>query len=118
MCTHCFIDLINKELDNVRQLWNEHRVRANHEVECPAGKPDVLFFQPMLHGGREYKLPVPDGFEEVASQYGRYPPTNGVSEFHTLVAHIIEQNNLHFPPSNAMEASELFAQITYVFSRI
>ena len=116
---YCFIDLINKELDNVRRLWNEHRVRANIEVDCPAGKPDVLFFQPMLHGGREYKLPVPDGFEEVASQYSQCPRTNGVSEeFLTLAAHIIEHNNLQFPPSNAMEASELFAQITHVFSQI
>lgn len=113
-----FLGLINKELDNVRRLWNEHRIRASSFSECPSGKPDVLFFQPVNSGGRGYKLPLPDGIDAVAGEYCECPPGEGVSaEFKTLAQQIIQQKNLVYPPQTFEEATTLFIEIATFVDR-
>ena len=42
--------VIQAELDRVAQHWNLHRIRPQHNVESPPGRPDTLFFLPELEG--------------------------------------------------------------------
>ena len=45
----CFTRLIQRELDQVRTVWNQHRVRRQNMPEGgPAGKPSILFDHPYL----------------------------------------------------------------------
>ena len=39
---YCFSHLVQHSLDNFMACWNQHTVQKSSE--CPAGKPDVLFF--------------------------------------------------------------------------
>lgn len=48
--------VIQHELDRVAQHWNLHRIRLQHNVESPPGRPDTLFFVPELEGDLNINL--------------------------------------------------------------
>jgi len=43
---YCFMEVIQQDLDAVRQQWNTHRIRPSAGARCPAGVPDELFYLP------------------------------------------------------------------------
>ena len=49
---YCFHQSIQKDLDEVQQHWNTHRIRNSSHGTVP-GRPDELFFLPELHGGED-----------------------------------------------------------------
>ena len=55
---YCFLQLIDSELDGVARHWNEHRIRKCKNVDLPARKPDVLYFQPETFLARNFKMPL------------------------------------------------------------
>ena len=71
---YCFVQLIDSELDGVARHWNEHRIRKCKNVDLPAGKPDVLYFQPETFLARNYKMPLNGSFVDIERQYGQNPP--------------------------------------------
>lgn len=42
----CFMSVIQKDLNCVRQQWNTHRIRPSRGARCPAGVPDELYYLP------------------------------------------------------------------------
>ena len=40
----CFMDVIQKDLDEVRRQWNIHRIRPSTGSLCPPGIPDELYY--------------------------------------------------------------------------
>ena len=58
----CFMSVLQKELDKVRQHWNTHCICPVHESECPLGRPDTIFFLPSLFG--EYTFEMLEAFQE------------------------------------------------------
>ena len=44
--TVSFMGLLQSELDETRELWNNHRIREIRNSECPAGRPDLLYHLP------------------------------------------------------------------------
>ena len=52
----CFIGLIQTELDEVKEMWSNHRIRFVGNSECPSGRPNVLYHAPQLTGGFEISL--------------------------------------------------------------
>ena len=40
----CFMPILQAEMDETKRLWNTHRIRKVRNSECPAGRPDALFF--------------------------------------------------------------------------
>ena len=53
-CRHCisfvYGPLLEKSLDEFKERWNTHSIRASHLAGCPAGVPDDLFNLPELNG--------------------------------------------------------------------
>ena len=43
----CFMTLLQKDLDEVRRMWNTHRIRPSSGALCPPGIPDELFYLPL-----------------------------------------------------------------------
>uniref|UniRef100_A0A8W8MNF1 Integrase core domain-containing protein n=1 Tax=Magallana gigas TaxID=29159 RepID=A0A8W8MNF1_MAGGI len=115
----CFLHLIDTELDGVARHWNEHRIRKSKNVDLPAGKPDVLYFQPETYLARDYKMPLNGNLVALERQYGQNPPVRGVSvEFEELAGHLIRQNNLVYTPTTKDEATELFARLTNLIAQV
>lgn len=52
--------IIQRDLDHIRNDWNTHNIRHQPQnvVECPSGKPDIMFFNPELYDAVDYKFPV------------------------------------------------------------
>ena len=47
---YAFGPLIQQELDNFVNEWNNHSIRQSKMAEAPGGKPNVLFEFPELNG--------------------------------------------------------------------
>ena len=54
----CFSGILQSELDNIKEKWNNHHIRNSKNAECPGGKPDVLYFNPVAAGVTDYKFPL------------------------------------------------------------
>ena len=54
----CYIPVIRQELNRAARLCNTHRIRPSRNQEVPAGRPDVLFVLPEMHGHRDLKVNV------------------------------------------------------------
>lgn len=48
------MQIIQKELDQIRKEWNEHRSRFSSGAECPGGKPNILYDVPQLYGKKYF----------------------------------------------------------------
>ena len=53
----CFSEILQRELDEVRVLWNNHYMRKNRRAECPNGRTDILFHTPECYGYRDFTYP-------------------------------------------------------------
>ena len=42
--------MIQSELDEVKVEWNQHRTRASPNVVALPGKPDIMYFLPLIYG--------------------------------------------------------------------
>ena len=46
----CFGALIQTQLDEFLQEWNNHRIRPSKKADAPAGVPDVMYYCPSIYG--------------------------------------------------------------------
>ena len=103
----CFIGLVQTELDQTKQLWNNHRIRKNRNAESPAGRPNVLFFTPDLSGGEECKLQLNNIDANAATEMVDEPYLFGCSDETVQFALIIMQENDLSLPKDTVEAKYL-----------
>ena len=61
----CFAQLIQNDLNLIKNNWNTHRIRKSRH-DTISGKPGELFFLPERHGGTDNLL-VPVSNDEVES---------------------------------------------------
>ena len=52
----CFSGILQSELDNMKEMWNNHCIRNSRNTECPRGRPTVLYFNPAAAGAADYKF--------------------------------------------------------------
>lgn len=50
---YCFHQLLQTEMDSVKEHWNSHRIRRSMHDTKP-GRLDSPYFLPQLHGSRDY----------------------------------------------------------------
>ena len=65
---YCFHNVLQKELDSVKEHWNTHRIRKSRNNTVP-GRPDSLFFLPDLHGAGDCLFEVPAAQVEFGAQH-------------------------------------------------
>lgn len=72
---HCFLNVLQEDLDQFKHHWNTHTIRPVRQSKCPSGKPDAMYHVPHRFNGRdcgfpantqvlnnlESLIPVPDG---------------------------------------------------------
>ena len=49
---YCFVPILQKDLDEVKEYWNSHLIRKSG-FGCISGRPDVLYFLPETCGGED-----------------------------------------------------------------
>lgn len=109
MCMHfCFMGLIQKELDDVKYMWNNYRIRKVRNSESPGGKPVVLFFAPHLSGGTDCSYRIRQSDIDLVNEYCEETPFLGcTSEFLELASIIMQEKDIGMP-KNAYDAKVLF----------
>ena len=53
---YCFYDILQRELDEVKESWNSHYIRASRHYTCH-GIPNKLYFTPESVGVDDHKEP-------------------------------------------------------------
>ncbi|XP_023810784.1 uncharacterized protein LOC111947453 isoform X1 [Oryzias latipes] len=48
---HCFLGVLQKDLDEYKHQWNTHIIRPVRLSKCPSGKPDVMYYLPHRFSG-------------------------------------------------------------------
>ena len=46
----CSNDVIQRELDDIKKVHNNHRIRRFPNQECPSGRPDIMYSIPECYG--------------------------------------------------------------------
>ena len=50
--------ILQNELDETVNLWNNHRIRSVRNAECPGGRPYALYYLPGEDGNSDCSFPV------------------------------------------------------------
>ena len=115
----CFMKLIQDELKRVAEHWNVHKIRPSLNSECPAGRPDVLFFLPELMETTDYSTTVPNGEMDVAEDIccERVVNQAACEPFVNLANLIMNDEGLRMP-EDANEALSLYFDLIYYIEMI
>ena len=112
----CFTGILSKEIIDISEGWNYHRVRSTKGSICPAGIPKVLFFVPELYDGHDYKSAVDDDLinftdNTLGASLREYGCTD---EFAELCLEIMDIKNRDIPQS-VDDALDLYCNLFLIF---
>ena len=115
----CYLSILETELNEFVNIWNTHRIRSVRNSECPAGRPNVIYYAPERFGGSEMGFPLNLYDLIVAKQFCQKPSSFGCStEFLDFAALVMQQYNMQLPTTGS-EARDLFVTtIHYSLSTI
>ena len=91
---YCFAELIQKDMDFVKEHWNSHRIRKSRH-ETTAGCPDSLFFLPEHHGVTNLLNAVPQEEIDFVSEHVVY--TNSTNEYQEYFDYVMTTLGLNKP---------------------
>ena len=95
MFTFLFLWCLQHELDEIKSLWNSHRIRHIRNSNGPAGRSDVLYFAPEGSGVTDCKFHLDSHDVNLAMGYCETPSLFGCSaEFLELSRIIMQEKNL------------------------
>ncbi|XP_057306649.1 uncharacterized protein LOC130644886 isoform X2 [Hydractinia symbiolongicarpus] len=104
----CSNEIVQKELDDFRVLYNTHRIRPYRNQHCPNGRPCFIYSVPEFYGSRNYKVSVSDKDATLAIPYTTSKKTFQCSEeFEELALQLMVNENLSFP-ADFQEARALY----------
>ena len=108
----CFMGVLQRELNQVAILWNQHTIQIKKNNPGPRGKPDVMFFQPQLHDTIDFKISCDNDCVDVCrDMYTSEGANNGISEeFKELACLLLNDADVQMPVSMG-EAVSLYAKL-------
>ena len=74
-----FFDVLQHEPDEIKSLWNSHRICHIRNSNSPGGCPDVLYFTPEGSGVTDCKFPLDIHDVNLAVVYCETPSLFGCS---------------------------------------
>lgn len=107
---YCIMPVLQNDLDEIRQLWNTHRIRSNRSAVCPSGIPDHIYHAPEQYNATDYKKPVSHEDVELANDIGADEPEDCLVEFKELADLIMEENGWD-QPATREEAVILYSNM-------
>ena len=110
----CFSGILQSELDNIKEKWNNHHIRNSKNAECAGGKPDVLYFNPVPAGVTDYKFPLAGEKLDQVLRICVYPFfVNYIEEFLPPASLIMTDENIR-APKNIQETKSSFLRLVTV----
>ena len=105
-----FADVLQNDLDKVKDYWNSHRIRKSKHATV-SGVPDMMYFLPEEFGKIDCLFPVSDKLKEMKDklqELGAEDETDPIWE--EYFQYVIEKNGLSHPMS-VLEAGNLFQKL-------
>ena len=105
-----FADVLQNDLDKVKDYWNSHRIRKSKHATV-SRVPDMMYFLPEEFGKIDCLFPVSDKLKEMKDklqELGAEDETDPIWE--EYFQYVIEKNGLSHPMS-VLEAGNLFQKL-------
>ena len=115
----CFYASLQEDLDDMKEYWNNHKIRKSHAAESPDGRPELMYCLPEDYGGNESKVPM--CLSDLSSISSIYSTSANYSfcclmEFVKLAMAVMSENNLLWPSNR--DESETLLKLTNVLGSI
>ena len=106
---YCFSQLLQNDLDVVKEHWNTHRIRQSRHETIP-GRPDVLYFFPQNHGGNANLLSEVPGekLQYVTDNVLTSPDEDNISQ--EYFDYILDSSELEHP-TGWKDAEDLYTKL-------
>ena len=108
----CFADLLQTDLDKVKEYWNSHRIRKSKHATV-SGVPDMMYFLPEDFGHSDCLVPIsPHKLTEMENRFEGFDGEDDESNpvFHEYFQYVMDNNGLSHPTS-IREAGVLFEKL-------
>ena len=93
-----FMGILQNELDETVNLWNNQRIRSARTAECPGGRPHALYYLPGEDGTSDCSFLVSLNELIIAQLHCRQPSILGCSDDMVKLGLILlKQENLSIP---------------------
>ena len=114
----CYMEIIEKELEQVARLWNLHRIRPSRNSCSPSGRPYLLYHHPERKGTVDCKHTVDTDELHIAREMCCDDlPRCFSPEFNDLAELIMTEEGLQMP-KNANEACNLYLTLIHEIEKI
>ena len=113
----CFLDLLRKDLDQMKGEWNVHDIRRNRQAETQAGKPHLMYTCPEMFGTYTYRKEFDRNEMNVMDDtlFHQYDNEDHPEQFVTFVKDLIGD---HQQPKDVKEGMSLYRQVKRCIRRL
>ncbi|KAJ8245053.1 hypothetical protein GJAV_G00276110 [Gymnothorax javanicus] len=107
----CFMNIIQEQLNETRNVWNAHRIRPSKNPTVPSGIPNIMFSAPHLWGADDHIVRVNAIDLATAKQTCKFltaiPCDEDIFDLCTIT---MEESGLGFP-NNISDALDLYMSL-------
>ena len=105
----CFADILQDDLDKVKDYWNSHRIRKS-KYATVSGVPDMMYFLPEEFGRSDCLVPVSDRLREVEHRLQELGDDHSDPIWEEYFLYVMEKNGFA-QPTSVLEAGNLFQKL-------
>lgn len=104
------------ELDNIAEIWNTHTIRRSKNEHVPCGRPDLMYFVPIIWGSDNHLCSIPDEEIDVCSNEAEFRSTIPCdADVYNLCINIMKRQNFD-PPNDTKSALDMYQYIRNEFA--
>ncbi|XP_019206659.1 uncharacterized protein LOC109196682 [Oreochromis niloticus] len=93
----CFMPIIQEVLNDIRSVWNAHRIRPSKNNNMPCGIPDVMHMAPHLWGAEDCLVPLTEDLTLCKNSCTFVSSVPCDVQVFDLCTIIMEESSLEFP---------------------
>ncbi|XP_023192286.1 uncharacterized protein LOC111612172 [Xiphophorus maculatus] len=109
----CFTRVLQKDLDECKNLWNNHRIRPSRLASCPGGIPNELYLLPHRYGSRDCGFPVEDSDLDVFPEASQVTELCGDKDIEEYLQQVMQQHGQQ-QSQNWESAMELYLFLKHI----
>ena len=105
---YCFSELLQMDLERVRNSWNTHYIRKSRH-DTIAGRPDALFHLPERYGGTDNQI-VPLSPHDISYAYSHLVQKDEDNDYQEYFQYVIQSLNKK-KPEHWREALQMYREL-------